>query len=268
MPRDPRWARELLSDCQHGLIVAPDDLCYTHIKLASGWGAPMNQINIVVVDDHPLFRQGVVNTLSLEANLNVIGQASDGIEAMKMIRELKPDVAIVDINLPGMNGQQITHQVVQEKLQTRIVLLTAYDDHEQVIHAAWAGAAAYCAKDLDPRQLIRTVQDVMQGKIIIGERILTQKEFESWLDEEMEKARHLYSEPGSPFHPLSEREMEVLSYVVKGLSNKEIAASLGISHQTVKNHVTSILRKFNVEDRTQAVVYALKRGWVKLYEKD
>jgi DNA-binding NarL/FixJ family response regulator len=80
----------------------------------------------------------------------------------------------------------------------------------------------------------------------------------------MEKARHLYSEPGSPFHPLSDREMEVLSCVVKGMSNKEIAISLGISHQTVKNHVTSILRKFNVEDRTQAVVYALRRGWVQL----
>ena len=83
----------------------------------------------------------------------------------------------------------------------------------------------------------------------------------------MEKAHHLYSEPGSPFHPLSDREMEVLSCVVKGMSNKEIASSLGISHQTVKNHVTSILRKFGVEDRTQAVVYALKRGWVKLNDR-
>jgi len=94
-----------------------------------------------------------------------------------------------------------------------------------------------------------------------------QKEFEHWLDDEMETARHLYSEPGSPFHPLSEREAEVLTCVVKGMSNKEIASSLGISHQTVKNHVTSILRKFGVEDRTQAVVYALKRGWVKLSDK-
>ena len=89
-------------------------------------------------------------------------------------------------------------------------------------------------------------------------------EFAEWLDQQMGSARHLYSEPGSPFHPLSSREMEVLSWVVDGKSNKEIASILGISHQTVKNHVTSILRKFGVEDRTQAVVYALKRGWVKL----
>jgi DNA-binding NarL/FixJ family response regulator len=166
-----------------------------------------------------------------------------------------------------MNGQQITHQVVLDKLPTRIVLLTAYDDHEQIIHAAWAGASAYCAKDIDPARLIQTIKEVMTGKIVIENRVFDKIEFERWLNDEMEKARHLYSEPGSPFHPLSEREAEVLAYVVKGMSNKEIAASLGISHQTVKNHVTSILRKFGVEDRTQAVVYALKHGWVKLFDK-
>ncbi len=228
----------------------------------------MNKHTIIVVDDHPLFRQGVVNALSLEPDFKVVGQASDGSIALDMIRELHPAIAVVDINLPGLNGQQITHQVVQEKLPTRIVLLTAYDDSEQVIHSAWAGAAAYCAKDVDPRRLIRAIHEVIKGKYVIGEQTFGQKEFDSWLEGEMEKAQHLYSEPGSPFHPLSDREMEVLSYVVKGLSNKEIAASLGISHQTVKNHVTSILRKFSVEDRTQAVVYALKHGWVNLFDKD
>jgi DNA-binding NarL/FixJ family response regulator len=94
--------------------------------------------------------------------------------------------------------------------------------------------------------------------------VFTRKEFERWLEKQLETARRSYSEPGSPFHPLSDREMEVLECVVRGMSNKEIAALLGISHQTVKNHVTSVLRKFGVDDRTQAVVYALKRGWVKL----
>ncbi len=228
----------------------------------------MNEKTLIVVDDHPIFRQGVVNALSLEKEFKVVGQASNGTVALAMICELHPDVAVVDINLPGLNGQQITHQVVQDKVATRIVLLTAYDDNEQVIHAAWAGAAAYCAKDVDPRHLIQTIKNVIQGKFVIGDQVFSPKEFEVWLEGEMEKARHLYSEPGSPFHPLSDREMEVLAYVVKGLSNKEIAASLGISHQTVKNHVTSILRKFSVEDRTQAVVYALKHGWVNLFDKD
>jgi DNA-binding NarL/FixJ family response regulator len=227
----------------------------------------MEEVTIVVVDDHPLFRQGVINILSLESGFKIVGQAENGTNALTLIRNLHPCIAIVDINLPGMNGQQVTRRVVQEKLPTRIVLLTAYDDREQIIHAAWAGAAAYCAKDVDPPQLIKVIKEVVEGKIVIEGRVFSQKEFEYWLEEEMEKARHLYSEPGSPFHPLSDREMEVLTCVVKGMSNKEIASSLGISHQTVKNHVTSILRKFNVEDRTQAVVYALKRGWVKLIDK-
>ncbi len=224
----------------------------------------MEEVTIVVADDHPLFRQGVVNILSLESGFKVVGQADNGTKALSLIRSLRPAIAVVDVNMPGTNGQQVTRKVVQEKLPTRIVLLTAYDDHEQIIHAAWAGVAAYCAKDIDPGQLVLAIKEVVDGKFVIHGRVFTRKEFNDWLEEEMEKARHLYSEPGSPFHPLSDREMEVLTCVVKGMSNKEIASSLGISHQTVKNHVTSILRKFGVEDRTQAVVYALKHGWVDL----
>jgi len=227
----------------------------------------MEEVTIVVVDDHPIFRQGVVNALSLEPGFTVVGQAENGHDALTIIRKLHPSVAVVDINLPDVNGQQVTHRVVQEKLLTRIVLLTAYDDQEQIIHAAWAGAAAYCSKDVDPNQLIQAIKEVVEGKFVVEGRVFSRQEFEYWLEEEMEKARHLYSEPGSPFHPLSEREMEVLNCVVSGMSNKEIAASLGISHQTVKNHITSILRKFGVDDRTQAVVYALKRGWVKILDK-
>ncbi len=228
----------------------------------------MEEITIVVVDDHALFRQGVIDTISLEPGFTVVGQAGNGNDALALIRQLRPTIAVVDVNLPGMNGQQVTHKVVQEKIPTRIVLLTAYDDQDQILHAAWAGAAAYCAKDVNPAALLQTIRHVADGKFVIEGRVFSQKEFEFWLDEEMQKARHLYSEPGSPFHPLSEREMEVLTCVVRGLSNKEIASSLGISHQTVKNHVTSILRKFAVEDRTQAVVYALKHGWVKILDKD
>jgi DNA-binding NarL/FixJ family response regulator len=224
----------------------------------------MEEITIVVVDDHALFRQGVVDTLSLEPGFKIIAQTGDGEEALMLIRSLHPNIAVMDINLPGMNGQQITHQVVQDKLSTRIVLLTAYDDHEQIIHAALAGAAAYCAKDIEPLRLVQTIREVIKGKFVIENQVFNKKELDGWLKGEMETVPQLYSEPGNPFHPLSDREAEVLAYVVKGMSNKEIASSLGISHQTVKNHVTSILRKFGVEDRTQAVVFALKRGWVKL----
>ena len=228
----------------------------------------MKDITLLIVDDHPLFRQGVADALALEQGFRVIGQAADGKHALELIRDLEPDIAVLDVNLPEMNGQQITHQVTQEKLHTRILLLTGYDDIEQAIHAAHAGAAAYCTKDIQPQGLVGVIREVANGKYVISGNVFNHRELEDWLERQMEGARRSYSEPGSPFHPLSDREMEVLSCVVRGMSNKEIAGLLGISHQTVKNHVTSILRKFGVEDRTQAVVYALKRGWVKLQDTD
>ena len=224
----------------------------------------MKKITLLIVDDHPLFRQGVVDALTLEPDLKVVGQSASGSDALELIRSLKPAVAVLDVNLPGINGQQITHQVTQEKLSTRVLLVTGYDDIEQALHAALAGAAAYCSKNIEPQNLIQIIREAADGKFIFGSRILNSRELDGWINEQIKGTRRSYSEPGSPFHPLSEREMEVLECVVKGKSNKEIAGLLGISHQTVKNHVTSILRKFGVEDRTQAVVYALKHGWVQL----
>ena len=224
----------------------------------------MEPITVVIIDDHPLFRQGVADALAIDPRLNIIGQAADGDLGLEMILSLKPRVAVVDVNLPGMNGQQITHEITSEHFPTRVILMTAYDDGEQMLHAAIAGAYAFCSKDIQPDRLIKTVMDVLDGKHVMSDQVMGDKEFEEWLNRQLDSARRSYSEPGSPFHPLSDREMEVLVRVVEGKSNKEIAAQLGISHQTVKNHITSILRKFGVEDRTQAVVYALKRGWVKL----
>lgn len=224
----------------------------------------MNDISLIIADDHPLFRQGVVDALSLEKDFRIVAQAADGNEAFDLIQSLKPTVAVLDVNMPGMNGQLVTHRVASGHLPTRVVLLTGYDDVEQAIHAILAGATGYCAKDIQPEVLARTIRAVAEGKYAVGGNVFNRRELDHWIDEQMEGARRSYSEPGAPFHPLSDREMEVLSCVVRGMSNKEIAGLLGISHQTVKNHVTSILRKFGVEDRTQAVVYALKRGWVKL----
>jgi len=226
----------------------------------------MKEITLLVADDHPLFRQGVVDALSLEKDFHIVAQAANGEEAINQIRALKPMIAVLDVNMPEMNGQQVTHQVASDHLPTRVVLLTGYDDIEQAIHAVLAGAAGYCAKEIEPDVLARTIRAVADGKYAIAGNVFNRRELDGWIDQQMEGARRSYSEPGSPFHPLSDREMEVLSCVVRGMSNKEIANMLGISHQTVKNHVTSILRKFSVEDRTQAVVYALKRGWVKLQD--
>ncbi|MDD2922911.1 MAG: response regulator transcription factor [Anaerolineales bacterium] len=223
-----------------------------------------NKISLIVVDDHPLFRQGVVDTLSLEADMRIVAQSAAGDEALELIRAKKPDVAVLDVNLPGMNGQQITHQITREKIPTRVILMTGYDDVEQAIHAALAGAYGYCSKDIQPQNLAQLVREVAGGKFVFAGKLFSRRELDSWLKDSMEGAFRSYSEPGSPYRPLSDREMEVLDCVVRGMSNKEIANLLNISHQTVKNHVTSILRKFGVEDRTQAVVFALKRGWVTL----
>jgi len=224
----------------------------------------MKAITLLVIDDHPLFRQGVTDAISLESDMTVVGQAASGDKALDLIRSLEPAIVLLDVNLPVINGQQITHQITQEKIPTRVVLMTGYDDIDQALHAAMAGAAAFCSKDVEPKGLLRIIRDVAEGKFVFGASVMNQLELQLWIDDKIEGARRSYSEPGSPFHPLSEREMEVLECVVNGLSNKEIAGLLGISHQTVKNHVTSILRKFSVEDRTQAVVYALKHGWVQL----
>ncbi len=227
----------------------------------------MSDITLVVIDDHPLFRQGIVDTLSIEDDFKVIGQSSNGEDGLELIRRAAPKIAIVDVNLPGINGQQVTHEVTVEKLPTRVILLTAYDDIEQQLHAAIAGASAYCTKDIQPEDLCEAIRQVSIGNYVMGGQPMILAEFKKWMERQLESARRSYSEPGSPFHPLSSREMEVLSCIVSGMSNKEIASLLGISHQTVKNHITSILRKFGVEDRTQAVVYALKRGWVKLNQE-
>jgi DNA-binding NarL/FixJ family response regulator len=228
----------------------------------------MNKITIIIVDDHPLFRQGVADAFSLEHDFSVIAQACSGEEGLEFIRDLQPIVAVIDVNLPGLNGQQVTRQIGLEKLPTRVVLLTAYDDTEQKIHAMRVGAAAYCTKDVIPEQLTRVIRTVAAGGYVIGEQEFDGPGIDRWLESQTEGAARPYSDPGEPFQPLSSREMEVLAFVTGGMSNKEIAISLGISHQTVKNHVTAILRKLGVEDRTQAALYALRRGWVRLQQPD
>lgn len=221
-------------------------------------------ITIVVIEDHPIFRQGIIDTLSLEPDFKVVGEASEGEEGLALIRMHRPKIAIVDVNLPRLNGHQITHTVINEKIPTHIILLTAYDDIEQKIHAMRVGASAYCVKDIEPTRLIEIIRKVANGKYVVGEETFDLADLRRWLAPHTESALRLYSDPGEPYSPLSTREMEVLSYLTQGMSNKEIALLLGISHQTVKNHVTAILRKLCVEDRTQAVIYALKRGWVRL----
>lgn len=226
----------------------------------------MVNISVIVIDDHPLFRQGVVDSISLEPDISVVAQASTGEDGVRLIKEHKPSVAIVDVNLPGINGQQVAKQIQLERIPTSIILLTAYDDEEQRTHAFRAGAAAYCVKDIQPEQLVKIIHSVANGKFAINENIYDCVSIEKWLAIQSDGNNVNVSDPGDPYQALSMREMEVLAFITQGKSNKEIAVGLGISHQTVKNHVTAILRKLKVGDRTQAAIYALRRGWVKLHQ--
>ena len=224
----------------------------------------MSTTNIVVIEDHPLFRQGLVDTLSLNHDFVVVGQASNGTEGFKMIQQLQPDIVVCDINMPGKNGQQVTNEVTQNKGSSRVILMTAFASEDQMLHAAIAGARGFCSKDILPDELLALVENVRGGKYVMSDKVMSEPEFKTWLSGSLLQYSKVYSDPGNPLHPLSDRELEVLHLIVEGKNNKEIAFEIKLSEQTVKNHITSIYRKFGVEDRTQAVIYAVKKGWVKI----
>lgn len=225
---------------------------------------PMKPISVLIVDDHELFREGLQRALGLEDDLIVVGHCEDGQTALVHARELLPDVILLDINLPLLNGLQVTRQLRNERSHIGIVILTAYDEIQQVLHAFKAGAMAYCKKDIKPDLLVDTIRAVARGERVYGDLFMDEATFEAWLAAQVRKAAGPYTDDVEErFVPLSPREAEILEYVTKGLSNKEIAQKLGISQQTVKNHMTSILNKLNVHDRTQAAVTALRRGWVR-----
>ena len=194
-----------------------------------------------------------------------MAEVGDGKEALKVAQEKRPDVILADINLPSLNGLQLTREVKAILPDTAVIVLTAYHTEEQLFYALKAGAAAYYPKDVTPEQLIEAIRLVAQGHYVIGDKVMDKPQVASWLIKQFDQyALELGSEPDQIFVPLSPRELEILQYIAKGYSNKEIAYTLGISPQTVKNHLYSILRKLAVNDRTQAAIYALRRGWIRL----
>jgi DNA-binding NarL/FixJ family response regulator len=224
----------------------------------------LRKITLLIVDDHPVFRQGLRNLFATEEDIHVVAEGASGEQALQLVQTHEPDVLLLDINLPGINGLQVTSRLKAEHSSTAVVLLTAYDDMEQVLHAMRSGGAAYCPKDIEPEILVEVVRKAARGYFVVGNQVFDEEGLRSWLDAGVEAATGPYMvDPNEHFVPLSPREMEILQFVTQGKSNKEIAQSLGISHQTVKNHMTSILKKLDVRDRTQAAVYALRRGWVR-----
>ncbi|HLF37157.1 MAG TPA: response regulator transcription factor, partial [Anaerolineales bacterium] len=144
-------------------------------------GKAMKEVSVLIVDDHPLFREGVRNVLISEEDIKIIGETTSGDEALQLVRDKQPMVALVDVNLPSMNGIQVTRQVVAERIKTAIVLLTAYDDVEQVLHAFKAGAAAYCSKDVEPGKLVDVIRNVARGYFVVGDQVYDQAGLDQWL---------------------------------------------------------------------------------------
>ena len=223
-------------------------------------------IRLLIAEDHALFGQGLRRVLSLEADFEVVAEVKDGEAAVESTLELRPDVILMDINMPKINGLQATQQIKALWDEARVIILTAYDDEEQMFFAMRYGAAAYFSKDVAPDQLIEAIRTVCQGKYVVGGRVLDEAKLIEWLLAWYNQHATYTNDGEETLMPLSPREMEVLAYIVQGASNKVIAISLGISQQTVKNHMTSIFRKLGVSDRTEAAIVALRRGWIRLQD--
>ncbi|MDP9372617.1 MAG: response regulator transcription factor [Chloroflexota bacterium] len=224
----------------------------------------MNRLRLLIIDDHPLFRQGVNWTLSRQPDLEVVGEVADGQAAIQQADVLMPDIVLCDINLPGMNGLEVARILKRRHPQLAVIILTLHEDDEQLFRAIRAGASAYANKDIAPQDLISLIRRVGRGEYLINENVLSRPVVASKVLDQFRELATLDEASDTVFSPLTPREIEILDCVARGNSNKQIARLLSISDQTVKNHITSILRKLAVNDRTQAVLYALKHGWIKL----
>lgn len=224
----------------------------------------MMKIRILIVDDHPLFRQGVRYMLEAQHDLEVVGEVGEGQSAIQQTDILTPDVVLCDINLPGMNGLEVTRILKRRYPSMGVVILTLHEDDEQLFHAIRSGASAYAIKDIGASELMTLVRRVGRGEYLINENVLSRPFVAAKVLNQFRELATLDEAHDAVFSPLTPREVEILDCVARGNSNKEIARLLSISDQTVKNHITSILRKLAVNDRTQAVIFALRHGWIKL----
>ncbi len=235
---------------------------------------PYLSLKLLLVDDHPLFRQGVRIALSAYDDITVIAEAASGEEALEWLAHAtpsqEPNIVLVDLNLPQMNGLELTRNIRHQYPRMGVVMLSMHENDEQAFNALQAGAAAYRPKDIRPKDLAEIVRRVARGEYVINDVVFEEPKIASRLLSQFRNIpNHMTSVPGTDFPlftPLSEREIEVLESIAAGGSNKDIAEMLGISTQTVKNHISSILRKLSLNDRTQAVLFAIRRGWIETPE--
>ena len=194
-------------------------------------------IKILIADDHALLRQGIKRVLNFEDDLEVVGEAEDGQETLARTLVLQPDILLLDLNMPGLSGLEVTKQLQAAKCQTRIIALTIHDSDNYVLEMLKNGALGYLLKDVEPSVLIKAIHVVNEGNTFVYPKLAER---------------------------LTSREMDVLECIAKGFSNQDIAQALCVSEKTVKNHLTNICRKLNVNDRTQALVDVLKHKIISL----
>ncbi|OAT81585.1 DNA-binding response regulator [Bacillus sp. MKU004] len=221
--------------------------------------------NIVIIDDHQLFREGVKRILEFEPSFNVVAEGDDGSEAMNLVEAHEPDVVLMDINMPETNGVEATRELMDRYPDTKVIILSIHDDENYVNHALKTGALGYLLKEMDSEALIDAVKVVAEGGSYVHPKVTHNLVAEyKRLANAQNAGGFQQSEVRRPLHLLTRRECEVLQMLADGKSNRGIGEALYISEKTVKNHVSNILQKMNVNDRTQAVVTAIKNGWVEV----
>ena len=224
------------------------------------------KVHVLIVDDHPFFRLGLRDTLSRERDLEVVGEAEDAHSAIDIAAELTPDIVLMDLSLPTPGGIEATSRIKRLLPSAGIIVLAQTEDEESLFDAIRAGAAAFILKDVSPDDLVMVVRRVRNGEYLINDKVFSRPAVASRVLKEFRELA-IYGQESQPiFAPLSPREVEILDNIAQGMTNKQVAYALSISEQTVKNHMSSILRKLSVNDRTQAVVYAMKQGWIRIPE--
>jgi DNA-binding NarL/FixJ family response regulator len=228
----------------------------------------MQRNTILIVDDHPLFRQGIRRLIEESGKFRVVAEAATGYEAIRLADIHQPHLILIDIQLPGVTGLKIARILKKQHPTSHIVIVSMHMDDERLFDAVRVGASAFLSKDIEAQELVDSIARVAAGEQLINATVLSRPQLARKV---LNEFRNLSGDSGrgarqntSQQMPLSVREVEVLDCVAQGLSNKEIAEALFITEQTVKNHMTSVLRKLEVTDRVQAVLYAVKNGWIQI----
>jgi NarL family two-component system response regulator LiaR len=213
-----------------------------------------NPVRLFIAEDHNVVLRGLEALLKTEPGVEVIGSATDGVQALAAVIRLQPDVLLLDLQLPGKSGLQIIPEVRAQSPQTKIVVLTSFGDNETIFEAIKAGALSYLLKDSSPSELMQAIRDAHEGKPTLPADIAVRV------------IREINQSPTNPItrQPLTGRELEVLRLVAQGLTNQEIADKLVIGERTVRTHVSNILAKLHLTNRTQAALYALREGYTTL----